>query len=152
METISDGYDTSSPPSNIDTAYGNSPEDAIVSVIQQHPAFHPDSENKYLTDRPEYVGATPSFLNEFDLNDESNSAGEKSPKVTIDWGYFTGNYVYISIQNIWLDLMYDDGDRAEVKFTASIAIPESLLESSNTAPTGVYQWEAERISTEPKSF
>ncbi|KAF2072723.1 hypothetical protein CYY_005964 [Polysphondylium violaceum] len=68
--------------------YGNkyAPIGAIISIL---PFLN---INKILTDIA--TGATPSFLNNPNINSDSSSSGEPAPNILYDWGNFTSTPIY----------------------------------------------------------
>jgi len=129
-----------------DVAYHQTPEKAIIAVIFRHPAFEFTDIIRYISDRPDFMGATARVVHLHDF--EGNNDTDISTEVIRH--NHQGEWCQVSIKDILIRLNYsnDDGP-ARVRFTTSLIVPEGRLESYEYLPREAHMWRGERKSTSP---
>lgn len=132
-----DGIDTSSAE--------KTPEMAIVSIIQQHPAFEPSRNTEYVGEPHDIVQSTPSKLSDYNLNSKFPAPGQKDD-IEVSVRNRSGNKRVV-VDNIWVRVDGNDDRVGHVKFRAWITVPTDAIEERLWTENG-QSWAAERVSTE----
>lgn len=143
---------------DVDVAYGETPESALMSILAKQPAFD--------TKDAEYVGERPGFMDVkagmyFNDHDwEQYARGEPSHKevkggsphiherIVYDKPMTEDQRIQIRLTNIWAEVNRGDG-RVEVKFQFSVQLRESELKGEMDLRDRDHHWRCERMSTEP---
>lgn len=140
---------TTPPLEKVDIAHGLTPEEAVVKVIQQQPAFSPDRDNKYISPRPALMNSKPRHLGEAKFDSEAERPSGVDPVVFVDHDSVREGYSRVVIRNVWLEVDWTDG-MAEVKFRISLTAPTDAISGEKPIAYGAHRWRAERMSTEPR--
>lgn len=138
---------TTPPLKKIDIAYGVTPEEAIVKIIQQQPAFTPNRKNGYISSKPELMNTKPQHVCEVEVDSDPPQPSGVEPVVYVEHDGLRDGYSRVVIENVWLVVDWTDGP-AKVKFRISLVAPTDAIEGDKTIPYGTYRWKAERMSTE----
>jgi hypothetical protein len=143
-----------------DYGYGATPEDALLAVLQRQPAFEP-SNAEYIGDKPDFmdVNVTEISRHNWESYDASSDSlltpdQDDGPIVQIKQPYDMGNIkdkVHIAISNVWMEVDWDEDERADVKFRFTIEL-DGPQWTGDRRVTGTLDktWKCERMSTEPK--
>jgi len=147
------GTELGPPLSGIDTGWGLTPREAILSVIQRHTAFSPHG-TEILTDDPDEILKVhrkhlPKVDWENKHTNERHSTVDDGMKISsITKANKGAEVVQVKIENIWVRVGGESGV-AKVKYKTTITAPSDQYESGESLFNWVgLGWVAERVSTE----
>jgi len=136
------------PLDRIDTSGAEkTPEVAIVSIIQQQPAFEPSRNTEYIGDPHNIVQSAPFELSDYNLNGEFPAPGQKGD-IEVSVRNKSGKKRVV-VDNIWVRVDGVDNRIGHIQFKAWITVPIEAIEERLWTEDG-QSWAAERISTEWK--
>lgn len=133
---------------SLDEAFHKTPEQAIMTVIQQHDSFDANDDLEYISDRPECMDATARDVHKFDFDGDNPDTDVTTMVIRQN---HQGEWVRVRIKDILLKVDYygEDERSTRVKFRASLVIPEGRLDEYDYLPRQAHLWRGERVSTDP---
>lgn len=149
-----------SPSTSADWGYGDTPEDALWSVLRKQPAFEPTNP-EYVGERPGFMDVRPENFHEHDWDQYRKPEG-RVQRTPGDAPIVSAKNVItpvsesdelrkrISLDNVWIEVD-DTNGRVEVLFQFRLQMRQSAWDGDDKPRPDDLQWSCERVSTEPIS-